>query len=121
MNTIWKPYNSKAIISNVNLVFKTKDINKLNGPAYKFISLYHGFIAHYNLYGFRDTYDGKLTAFAKGLLSSEMNRDLSYNEHYATRRAAGGYDDQGGALYQKSVVLTMRGIMNLAKKYLQEK
>jgi hypothetical protein len=121
MNTIWKPYNVRAITNNVKLVFKTGDINKLNGSAYKFIINYHGFIAHYNLGGFRDVYDGHLTGFAKNLLSSEISNNPTYNEMYANSRAAGGYDDQGGKAYQKSIVETMRTIIGYAKIYLKEK
>lgn len=118
---MWKPYNTRTIVNNVKLVFKTHDINKLNGTAYRFIINYHGFIAHYDLYGFRHTYSGSLRVFAKNLLTSEMFNELRYNEHYADRRDHGEYDDQGGKAYQKSVAATMRGIFDAAKAYLKEK
>ena len=117
----WPPYNVRAITNNVKLVFNTGDINKLNGSAYKFIINYHGFIAHYSLGGFRGVYDGHITGFAKNLLSSEMSNNPAYNEMYADNRARGGYDDQGGKAYQKSVVETMRGIISYAKNYLKRK
>ena len=47
-----KPYNSKAILNNIELVLKTGDSQKLNNPTYSFIMLMSGFIAHYNLMGF---------------------------------------------------------------------
>lgn len=44
------------IVSNVRKVFETGEINHLSKSAYKFLYLCSGFIAHYNLYGFRDHY-----------------------------------------------------------------
>ena len=40
-----------------NIVAACRDISKLNGPAYRFISGCPGFIAHYNLHGFIAHYD----------------------------------------------------------------
>jgi len=45
-----------GIIRSVQSVFKHDDINKLTKPAYNFIMLSCGFIAHYDLYGFRSEY-----------------------------------------------------------------
>jgi hypothetical protein len=45
------------IVSSIRKVFQTGDINHLSSSAYKFLNLSSGFIAHYNLYGFRDAYD----------------------------------------------------------------
>jgi hypothetical protein len=45
------------IVSSIRKVFETNDINHLSSSAYKFLNLSSGFIAHYNLYGFRDAYD----------------------------------------------------------------
>lgn len=45
----------KVLIIN-NIVSATKDITKLNNSGYNFIYLANGFIAHYNLYGFREAY-----------------------------------------------------------------
>lgn len=44
------------IVSSIRKVFETNDINHLTKPAYNFLSLSSGFIAHYNLLGFRDAY-----------------------------------------------------------------
>lgn len=44
------------IVSSIRKVFETNDINNLTNSAYKFLNLSSGFIAHYNLYGFRDAY-----------------------------------------------------------------
>lgn len=45
----------KSLIIN-NIVAACKNIKKLNGTGYKFINLASGFIAHYNIDGFRDFY-----------------------------------------------------------------
>ena len=65
-----QPYNVKAIVSNVELVFKSGDISKLNKSAYHFIYLLSLFIAHYNLYGFQDYYQD-LRLFAEDLLDAD--------------------------------------------------
>lgn len=45
----------KTLIVN-NVVSACKDINKLNKTGYNFLYLASGFIAHYNMYGFKDFY-----------------------------------------------------------------
>jgi len=45
------------IVSSIRKVFQTEDINHLTKSAYDFLNLSSGFIAHYNLYGFRGYYD----------------------------------------------------------------
>jgi hypothetical protein len=45
----------KTLIVN-NVVSACKDINKLNKTGYNFLYLASGFIAHYNLHGFKAFY-----------------------------------------------------------------
>jgi len=45
----------KSLIVN-NIVKACSDIEKLNGTGYKYIYLANGFIAHYNIGGFKDHY-----------------------------------------------------------------
>lgn len=45
-----------GILQSVKRVFAHDDIDKLTKPAYNFIMLSSGFIAHYNLSGFRWEY-----------------------------------------------------------------
>jgi len=73
----WKPLNSKAIVNNIEQVFKNNDINKLNKPTYKFVMNLSGFIAHYDLYGFQNYYQD-LREFAKDLLNSCSELDADY-------------------------------------------
>jgi len=46
----------KSLIVN-NIVKACDDIHKLNGTGYKYIYLASGFIAHYNINGFKANYD----------------------------------------------------------------
>jgi hypothetical protein len=50
------PRQKSLILSSFKKVFATGDIENLSTSAYKYIYLASGFIAHYNLYGFRDAY-----------------------------------------------------------------
>jgi hypothetical protein len=44
------------IVNSFKRVFEKNDIDELTKQAYGFIYLASGFIAHYNLYGFREAY-----------------------------------------------------------------
>ena len=46
----------KSLIVN-NIVRSCDDISKLNGTGYKYIYLASGFIAHYNIHGFKANYN----------------------------------------------------------------
>lgn len=46
----------QLIVASFRKVFQTGDISHLTKSAYNFIYQASGFIAHYNLYGFRDEY-----------------------------------------------------------------
>jgi len=114
----WPPYNVKAIVGNIEQVFKKHDINKLNKPAYHFISQHMGFIAHYGLHGFRSTYED-LEEFAKNLQTGEMSgRDYNSNLHEADRHESDAdFDKWYGPAYNKSIAETIRGIVAVARKY----
>jgi hypothetical protein len=45
-----------AVIKNFKEVIETRNIDKMNKELYQFLNLYCGFIAHYNINGFKDTY-----------------------------------------------------------------
>ncbi len=44
------------VIRNFQQVIKNKDIGRMNKELYEFLNLYCGFIAHYNIDGFKATY-----------------------------------------------------------------
>jgi len=108
----WKELNTKAIINNLNLVFKTKNIEKLNKPTYEFVMNLSGFIAHYDIYGFREHYRD-LRDFIKDL---ENSSDVLNPEYYL-----GDFfqkDEQKD--YYKSKTETLRQIKPLIEKYKQD-
>jgi hypothetical protein len=51
-----KEWNKESIISNINKIFRTGDINYLSKQTYHFLITYTGFIAHYDINGFKSTY-----------------------------------------------------------------
>jgi hypothetical protein len=59
----------KRLIVN-NIVKACDDINKLNGTGYKFIYLASGFIAHYDINGFKGHYS-----------TYDLTRDILSNEN----------------------------------------
>ena len=106
----WKPVNDKAIVSNIELVFKTGDISKLNKPTYEFVMNMSGFIAHYNLYGFQEYYTD-LRDFSRDLLDActeyEANRDETDRD----------FVKWYGQDYCSSKARAKRGIADVVRKY----
>ena len=84
----------KSLIVN-NIVRACDDINKLNGTGYKFIYLASGFIAHYNIHGFKSNYDIVDCGYslADAILANESSnrfdnfREGDQNYHYYKSRA----------------------------------
>lgn len=80
----------KSLIVN-NIVKACSDIEKLNGTGYKFIYLASGFIAHYNISGFKDHYSryDLETDIVKNLQSNLYNnfKEGDKNYHYYKSKA----------------------------------
>ena len=85
-----------AIIENIDTVLKTRDIEKLSNTAYKFVMNISGFIAHYNLNGFKCSYrnvDDLESGIRESIDTREHNRyiDKGYfseceqSEYYAEK------------------------------------
>jgi len=106
----WKPYNVKSILGNVELVFKTGDITKLNQPAYNFIMLMSGFIAHYNLAGFQEAYHN-VEDLRKQLDDNSILNDADRDE------TDGDFERWYGKAYNQSKAEIKRGLVALARKY----
>jgi len=117
------------IIKNVEAVLKSEDADRLSDEAYKFISLKMGFIAHYNLFGFRDVYRNNIREFAEGLLCGEGHihgnmaglTDVAPNEHEADRMVQDKFfTDSYGSEYCQRSAEALRGICKAARVYLRE-
>ncbi len=72
MLTPLTPRQQTLIVNNI--VAACGDIEKLNKSAYRWLNLASGFIAHYDLYGFRAAYS------APGSLARDIMRFVSQNE-----------------------------------------
>ena len=57
-----------------NVVRACKNIEELNKTGYRFINMACGFIAHYNLYGFRAAYS------EPGSLAADIRRNAHMND-----------------------------------------
>jgi hypothetical protein len=90
-----------GIIRSVKSVFVHDDIEKLTKPAYNFIMLSSGFIAHYDLYGFRmeyrDVYD-----LAKNLI---LNHDRNQWNNFRPGEQDYEYYMQKKRIYNQLVEL----------------
>lgn len=116
----WKPYPVLAIVSNIESVFKHRDIRKLNKPSYEFITLCMGFIAHDNLYGFQEVYTD-LREFCVKLQTSEYSRDKDSNLKEANRvEKDRDFLSWYGEAYCKSKAEAIRKSVALARKYEKE-
>ena len=109
----WPPVNTGAILANVNKVFEMKNINQLNKPTYLFLKNLDGFIAHYDIEGFKSYYTDL----------RELIHDL--NPDFLTKDAQRGETNKDfGAFYGKthnvSVAETKRGLAALSMEYKAE-
>ena len=51
-----KPTDKLSVVRNFRKVIEARDISLMNKEVYQFLNLYCGFIAHYNINGFKATY-----------------------------------------------------------------
>jgi hypothetical protein len=113
----WKPYNVKALVRNVKQVLKLGRIARLNKPTYEFIINHMGFIAHYNLLGFRDEYQD-LRRFCQKLQTSEYSADYDYNLKQADRYEKDpDFRKWYGVAYNTSKAEAIRGIVATVRKF----
>ena len=81
-----------AVIKNFKEVIEEKDINRMNKELYDFLNLYCGFIAHYNINGFKDTYRNPRD-FADIFIRHFDRKHPYYNQIYACHQEP--YKDTG--------------------------
>ena len=106
-----RPYNTKTIVASVERVFNERNIDKLTGPAYRFIINHMRFIADFNLGGFKSTFEHELAR-----LCGRLAEDHHLSE--ATRRETDAFFiREYTAEYNKSVADTLRGIHKVANKF----
>ena len=70
--------NPKTVLQNVQRVLESQDIDLLQTPAYRILITHCGFIAHYNLEGFRATYKDHLDGFVQEFLEQHGGGWESY-------------------------------------------
>ena len=109
----WKPHNVKAILSNVNLVLKTRDITKLNNPSYDLIMNCDRFIAHYDLNGFQAYYED-LRELIRDLDPDYLRKDAIQDE------TDSDFQKWYGDAYNKSKTDIKRGLADLSENYHRE-
>jgi hypothetical protein len=80
------PRQTDLIVSSIRKVFETNDINHLTKSAYDFLHLSSGFIAHYNLHGFRAEYDNV------SLLKNRLAANYGSNQWNNFRPGENDYD-----------------------------
>ena len=68
------PYTERQATLIVNNVVRaTRDITKLNRTGYNYLYLCSGFIAHYNVHGFKDYY-------TRNSLAADILRNVEMNQ-----------------------------------------
>ena len=71
-----------AMIKNFQEVIETKDIGRMTKELYEFLNLYCGFIAHYDINGFKATYKSP-TDFAEVFIRHFDREHPYYNRVYS--------------------------------------
>ena len=81
-----------ALIKNFKEVIEKKDITRMNRELYEFLHLHCGFIAHYDINGFKDTYRRPMD-FAEVFIRHFDREHRYYNGVYACHESP--YKDTG--------------------------
>ena len=98
--------NKKGIVSSLAKVIKTKDISNLSKDAYNFTMNVDGFIAHYNIEGFKYEYSN-VAHLVEGLQNS---MDIKDADRYINDR----YFSEGNqSEYYKAKSETLNAIKDL--------
>jgi len=81
-----------AVIKNFKEVIENRDINRMNKELYDFLNLYCGFIAHYDINGFKAAYRSPRN-FAEVFINHFDRTHPYYSRIYACHREP--YKDTG--------------------------
>lgn len=113
----WPALNTKGIVASVRRCLEKNDIEQLSKAAYEHINQHMGFIAHYDIQGFKSTYSD-VADFAKKLLTSEYSRDINYNKRNSHRYNDDFFITKYGKVFCQSVTACNTAIVTLAEKHL---
>lgn len=109
----WDAVPVSKVLASVERVFKTRDIENLTQTAYNTLYLMSGFIAHYNLHGFRAHYSD-VCDLAHDILQSSDSRDA---ERYVRDP---WFQNEYGIVYCQSKTDVYNGLTELASKYAEQ-
>jgi Protein of unknown function (DUF2958) len=70
-----RKYNGRGVVEDFRRLLDTGDTSKLTPRLYDFLTMSGGFIAHFNLNGFRSTYSGRLSELLDGEMTSFTRHD----------------------------------------------
>ncbi len=108
-NKNWPALPVKSVLRNVENIFKSRDISKMTKATYNTLYLMSGFIAHYDINGFKYHYENV----------SDLARDIARSSDTSD---AGRYvrdswfKDQYGEAYCASKSAMYVGLGTLARK-----
>jgi len=112
----WKLWNIPTMERSISAVFKNNDIGELNSHTYGFIIRHMGFIAHYDLSGFRAAYGEDIDEFRRFLQSSESSADPNHNLEWAKKYESNPiYAESSTPEYVKNVAEGIRAIIHVAR------
>jgi hypothetical protein len=81
-----------AVIKNFKEVIETRKIDRMNKELYQFLNFYCGFIAHYDINGFKATYQSPLD-FAEAFIRHFDRNHPYFSQIYACHQES--YKDTG--------------------------
>jgi hypothetical protein len=111
-HAIWDLEPDK-ILNSLTAVFKNQDITELTPEAYKFVMNMSGFIAHYDIHGFRSTYED-LRLFAQDLL---LSSDTTDHKRYLNDEF---FSKGEQPLYYKQKAEVLKAIPAIVNKYIED-
>lgn len=106
------PYNTTTIISSIENVMKSGNINHLTKEAYTFLVTNDYDIAHYSVHGFRDVYDKKIKMLCDKIIAKKDWIEQRYTDKW--------FKSSYGEDYENSIYVIGIAICNLAKQYKSE-
>jgi hypothetical protein len=82
----------QRVVNDFERLLTTGDVSKITPGLYHALTMHGGFIAHFDIHGFRATYSGKLTDLLRGEYKSLANPE-SWARDFNTHLEDSGYVD----------------------------